>query len=132
MNFSETIKEYRTRNRLTLTQLSELSGVDRATLNRLERGLGNPRPMTVYMITEAMKLTPDEIDKRVNPSDESAIVYKPETDKPDNSMHIDCSADVAWELRTLKGMINRFENLILVVLTVEIITMIYIVFFVAK
>ena len=132
MNFSETIKQYRVRNRLTLKQLSELSGVDPATLNRLERGHGNPRPMTVYAITEAMKLTPTEIDEKLNPSDTSVIVDKPEPGKPDNSMYIDCSADVAWELRTLKGMINRFENLILVVLTVEIITMIYIVFFVAK
>lgn len=131
MNFSETIKQYRTRNRLTLRQFSELSGVDPATLSRLERGHGNPLPVTIYSITEAMKLTPAEIDERLNPS-ESEIVYKPETGKPDNNMHIDCSADVAWELRTLKGMMNRFENLILVVLTVEIVTMIYIVFFVAK
>lgn len=80
MNFSEAIKEYRTRNRLTLKQLSELSGVDPATLNRLERGHGNPRPMTVYMITEAMKLTPDEIDKRLN-SD------APESVNPDNNMY---------------------------------------------
>lgn len=131
MNFAQTIKQYRVRNRLTLSQLSELSGVDRATLNRLERGLGNPRPGTVYMITQAMKLTPTQIDERLNPS-ESEIVDKPETGKPDNNMHIDCSADVAGELRTLKGMMNRVENLILVVLTVEIVAMIYIVFFVAK
>ena len=131
MNFAQTIKQYRTRNRLTFKQLSKLSGVDPATLNRLEHGHGNPRPMTVYMITQAMKLTPSEIDKKLNPS-EPAIVDKPEAIMPDNSMHVDCSADVAWELRTLKGMMNRFENLILVVLTVEIVAMIYIVFFVAK
>lgn len=58
MNFAQTIKAYRTRNRMTLSQFSELSGVERATINRLERVIGNPRPMTVYMITQAMKLTP--------------------------------------------------------------------------
>ena len=131
MNFAQTIKQYRTRNRLTLSQLSELSGVDRATLNRLERGLGNPRPMTVYMITQAMKLTPSEIDKKLNPSD-PAIVDKPETSEPDNSMHIYSSEHMAYEFRTLKQLIGRLENLIWVVLTVVSATMIYIVFFVAK
>ena len=131
MNFSETIKEYRTRNRLTLTKLSELSGVDRATLNRLERGLGNPRPMTVYLITQAMKLTPSEIDKKLNPSDPE-IVDKPEASKPDNSMHIFSGEHVAYELRILKKLIDRIENLIVVVLTAEIMTLAYIVFFVAK
>lgn len=131
MNFSETIKQYRVRNRLTLRQLSDLSGVDPATLNRLERGRGNPRPMTVYMITKAMKLTPTEIDEKLNP-DKSAIVYKPEASMPDNSMHIDRSADVAHELRVLKGLIERHEYLMVAELTSTIITLAYIVFFVVK
>lgn len=131
MNFAQTIKQYRVRNRMTLSQLSELSGVDRATLNRLERGLGNPRPGTVYMITQAMKLTPTEIDERLNPSD-PAIVDKPEASKPDNSMHIYSSEHMAYEFRTLKRLIDRLENLIVGVLTAEIMTLVYIVFFVAK
>lgn len=131
MNFAQTIKAYRTRNRLTLSQFSELSGVERATINRLERGLGNPRPMTVYLITQAMKLTPSEIDKKLNPSDPE-IVDKPEASKPDNSMHIFSGEHVAYELRILKRLIDRIENLIVVVLTAEIMTLAYIVFFVAK
>ena len=131
MNFSETIKQYRTRNRLTLSQFAELSGVERATINRLERGLGNPRPMTVYLITQAMKLTPSEIDKKLNPSDPE-IVDKPEASKPDNSMHIFSGEHVAYELRILKRLIDRIENLIVVVFTAEIMTLAYIVFFVAK
>lgn len=125
MNFSETIKQYRVRNRLTLKQLSELSGVDPTTLNRLERGHGNPRPMTVYAITEAMKLTPTAIDEKLN-SD------APESVNPDNNMHIDCSADVAYEFRVLKGLIERHECLMLAELTSTIITLVYIVFFVVK
>lgn len=131
MNVSETIKQFRVRNRLTLRQFSELSGVDPATVNRLERGLGNPRPLTIYMITAALKLTPSEIYKKLKP-DKPEIVYKPEAGKPDNNMRIDCSADVAYEYRTLKQLIDRIENLMLVVLTVQIITVIYFVFFVAK
>lgn len=125
MNFSETIKQYRERNRLTLRQLSFLSGVDAATLNRLERGLGNPRPKTVYAITLAMKLTPDEIDKKLN-SD------VPEPVNPDNNMHPDCSADVAYEFRVLKSLIERHECLMFAELTLAIITLVYIVFFVVK
>lgn len=125
MNFSETIKEYRTRNRLTLTQLSELSGVDRATLNRLERGLGNPRPMTVYMITEAMKLTPTEIDERLNPS-ESEIVDKPEASMPDNSMYLE------HKIRELGQSINKIEILALAAITVDVVTLAYIVLFAIK
>ena len=131
MNFAQTIKAYRTRNRLTLSQFSELSGVERATINRLERGLGNPRPMTVYLITQAMKLTPSEIDKKLNPSD-PAIVENSEISKPDNSMHIYSSEHLAYEFRTLKRMTDRVENLMVLVLTVQIITAIYVVFFVAK
>ena len=137
MNFSETIKEYRKRNRLTLRQLSELSGADPATLNRLERGLGNPRPKTVYAITLAMKNTPDEIDEKLNAksSDEIVTDDKPESVNPenkDNNMYPNCSADVAYELRVLKGLIERHECLMFAELTSTIITLVYIVFFVVK
>lgn len=125
MNFSEAIKQYRTRNRLTLTQLSELSGVDRATLNRLERGQGNPRPMTVYMITEAMKLTPTQIDERLNPS-ESEIVDKPEASMPDNSMYLE------HKIRELGQSINKIEILALAAITVDVVTLAYIVLFAIK
>ena len=125
MNFSETIKQYRERNRLTLRQLSFLSGVDAATLNRLERGLGNPRPKTVYAITLAMKLTPDEIDKKLN-SD------VPEPVNPDNNMHPDCSAYVAYELRKLKGLTELFGYLILAGLTFTVISAVYILVFAIK
>ena len=124
MNFGETIKQYRVRNRLTLRQFVKLSGVSYAALNRLENGLGNPRPKTVYAITLAMKLTPEEIDEKLNAD--------PEPVNPDNNAYPDCSADVAYELRKIKGLIDRFECLIFTVLTVEIITLVYIVFFVVK
>lgn len=134
MNFSETIKQYRERNRLTLRQLSFLSGVDAATLNRLERGIGNPRPKTVYAITLAMKLTPDEIDKKLNAksSDEIVTDDKPESVNPDNNMHPDCSAYVDYELRKLKGLTELFEYLILAGLTFTVISAIYILVFAIK
>lgn len=125
MNFGETIKEYRTRNRLTLRQFSKLSGVDYATLSRLERGLGNPRPKTVYAITLAMKNTPEEIDEKLNAD-------VPEPVNPDNNMHPDCSAYVAYELRKLKGLTELFGYLILAGLTFTVISAVYILVFVIK
>lgn len=137
MNFSETIKEYRKRNRLTLRQLSELSGVDPATLNRLERGLGKPRPKTVYAITLAMKNTPDEIDEKLNAksSDEIVTDDKPESVNPenkDNNMYPNCSADVAYELLKLRELIERFEYFILAGMTLTIIASVYILVFAIK
>lgn len=125
MNFAQTIKAYRTRNRLTLSQFSELSGVERATINRLERGLGNPRPMTVYLITQAMKLTPSEIDKKLNPSDPE-ILDKPEASKPDNSMYLE------HKIRELGQSINKIEILALTAITVDLVTLAYIVLFAIK
>lgn len=98
MNFSETIKQYRERNRLTLRQLSFLSGVDAATLNRLERGLGNPRPKTVYAITLAMKLTPDEIDKKLNSDVPKSVAPESvNSENKDNNIYPDCSANAELE-----------------------------------
>lgn len=124
MNFGETIKQYRVRNRLTLRQFAKLSGVSYAALNRLENGLGNPRPKTVYAITLAMKLTPEEIDEKLNAD--------PEPVNPDNNAYPDCSAYVAYELRKLKGLTELFGYLILAGLTFTVITLVYIVFFVVK
>lgn len=125
MNFGETIKQYRERNRLTLRQFSKLSGVDYATLSRLERGIGNPRPKTVYAITLAMKNTPEEIDEKLN-----ADVQEPVN--PDNNMHPDCSAYVAYELRKLKGLTELFGYLILAGLTFTVISAVYILVFAIK
>lgn len=118
MNFGETIKQYRVRNRLTLRQFAKLSGVSYAALNRLENGLGNPRPKTVYAITLAMKLTPEEIDEKLNAD--------PEPVNPDNNMHPDCMADVAYELLKLRELIERYEYLILTGLTFTVIASVYI------
>lgn len=125
MNFAETIKQYRERNRLTLRQFAKLSGVSYAALNRLENGLGNPRPKTVYAITMAMKLTPEEIDEKLNAD-------VPEPVNPDNNMHPDCSAYVAYELRKLKGLIELFGYLILAGLTFTVISAVYILVFAIK
>lgn len=125
MNFAQTIKQYRVRNRLTLRQFSKLSGVSYAALNRFENGLGNPRPKTVDAINLAMKLTPEEIDEKLNAD-------VPEPVNPDNNMYPNCSADVAYEFRVLNGLIERHEYLMLAELTSTIITLAYIVFFVVK
>lgn len=125
MNFAETIKLYRERIRLTLRQFSKLSGVDYATLSRLERGIGNPRPKTVYAITLAMKNTPEEIDEKLNAD-------VPEPVNPDNNMHPDCSAYVAYELRKLKGLTELFGYLILAGLTFTVISAVYILVFAIK
>ena len=125
MNFGETIKQYRERNRLTLRQFAKLSGVDYATLSRLERGIGNPRPKTVYAITLAMKNTPEEIDEKLN-------VDVPEPVNPDNNTHPDYSAYVAYELRKLKGLTELFGYLILAGLTFTVISAVYILVFAIK
>lgn len=73
MNFSETIKQFRMRNRLSQGQFAKLAGVKRLTIGRLERGEHKPRPMTIYKLVKAMKLTPEEIHKELNLSDDSVI-----------------------------------------------------------
>lgn len=88
--------------------------------------------MTIYALVKAMKLTPEQINKGLNLSDDSVIPGKVETSKPDNSMHTYSSEHLAYEFRKLNRLIDRIENLMLVVLTIQIITAIYVVFFVAK
>ena len=119
MNFGEKIKQYRVRNRLTLRQFSKLAGVSYAALNRFENGLGNPRPKTVDAINLAMKLTPEEIDEKLNVDVQEPV-------NPDNNMHPDCMADVAYELLKLRELIERYEYLILTGLTFTVIASVYI------
>lgn len=52
---------YRIKKGLTLKALSELSGIDAGTINRLEKGKSNPRPRTVKHICEALDASFDEL-----------------------------------------------------------------------
>lgn len=132
MNFAQTIKQYRMRNRLSQEELGKLAGVAGLTIGRIERGEHKPNPMTSYALVKAMKLTPEQINKELNLSDDSVIPGKVEISKPDNSMHIYSSEHLAYEFQTLKRGIGWIENLMWVMLTVQITTAIYVVFFVAK
>jgi transcriptional regulator with XRE-family HTH domain len=50
----DAIKVMREAHRLTLSQLSQMSGVSEAHLSRVERGLRNPSPHTLSAITQAL------------------------------------------------------------------------------
>lgn len=65
------IKELRKRNNITQEQLSRLSGVPFATINRLENGKGNPTLSTLQKILDVFGY-------------QLSIVRKPPTEKNTN------------------------------------------------
>lgn len=84
-----------------------------------------------------MKLTPEEIDEKLNTksSDEIVTDDNPESVNPenkDNNMYPNCSADVAYELLKLRELIERFADFILVGITLTIIASVYILVFAIK
>lgn len=52
---------YRMKRGLSLKALSELSGIDSGTINRLEHGKASPRPRTVKSLCEALEVPFEEL-----------------------------------------------------------------------
>lgn len=57
MDYGKRIKNFRTKNNLTIHDLAEMTGVSTALLSQLERGLGNPTISVLRTIADAMKIT---------------------------------------------------------------------------
>lgn len=55
------IAVYRMKKGLSLKALSELSGIDAGTINRLEHGKASPRPRTVKALCEALEVSFEEL-----------------------------------------------------------------------
>jgi len=60
---------YRVRKNLSLADLSQLCGLSVATLWRLERGITKPSARTIVRLQDALKLTPDELEKLIRTED---------------------------------------------------------------
>lgn len=56
MEFSSTVKDRRTRLKITQSDLAEMSGVSLATVKDIERGKGNPSLQTVEKILAVLGL----------------------------------------------------------------------------
>lgn len=63
MNFVETVRYFRSTHNLMQGEMGKISGVSKCTISNLECGVYNPSPRTVYRVTKAMQMPPDEIGK---------------------------------------------------------------------
>ena len=53
--------EIRTEQGMSLRKLEELSGVSRATINRIENQQYNPTVLTLCMIADALNIAPSDL-----------------------------------------------------------------------
>ncbi len=67
--FGETLKELRTQKSLTQQQLADYTGMDRAYISELERGLLLPSLETFFKLAYELKIKPrdlaDKIDQKL-------------------------------------------------------------------
>jgi transcriptional regulator with XRE-family HTH domain len=61
MYYGKNLRELRTTSGLTLKQLGKGAGVHVRTLNRLEKGEGNPKINTLTAVANYFKMTVDEL-----------------------------------------------------------------------
>lgn len=62
----EQLAKLREEKALTLTQLAEMSGVDRNTINQIELGHQKPRPSTTRKLARALDISVEELERPVN------------------------------------------------------------------
>ncbi len=55
------LKKERQRRRLTQMELAEISGVNRTTITRLERGATRASPVTMSKLARALKVKPSAL-----------------------------------------------------------------------
>ena len=53
--------EFRTKKRLTIRQLEELSGVGKTTINYIENGKANPTIYVICQLAEALECSPYDL-----------------------------------------------------------------------
>lgn len=62
--------EYRTERKMSLRELEELSGISKATINRIENQQYNPTVLTICVLADALNVSPydlfyvEKIDKK--------------------------------------------------------------------
>lgn len=62
------LREVRERRTLSLSDLAQLSHVDRMTIHRIEQGRHSPFPRTRRRLAEALRIAVDRIDWNGSPS----------------------------------------------------------------
>lgn len=58
---NEKLKRLREKRALSLTDLSEKSGVNRITIHRIETGKQKPMPRTIRKLAEALQVNVEEL-----------------------------------------------------------------------
>lgn len=56
--FGTAVREARKKQGLSQLEVASTSGIDRAYVSELERGLGNPSVETMFRLAKAMKVSP--------------------------------------------------------------------------
>jgi transcriptional regulator with XRE-family HTH domain len=64
-SFSRVLKSLRNAKKISQEKLAELSGLDRSYVSLLERGLRQPSLETIFLIAEALEISPAEVVRRV-------------------------------------------------------------------
>jgi len=64
--FGEVLKELRLKRQLTQQQLADYTGMDRAYISELERGLLLPSLETIFKLASELKIKPGDLVERVD------------------------------------------------------------------
>jgi len=64
--FGEVLKELRVKRELTQQQLADYTGMDRAYISELERGLLLPSLETIFKLSAELKLKPSDLVEKVD------------------------------------------------------------------
>ena len=63
--FGHTLKEFRLNKKFSQEKLALESGLDRTYISLLERGLRQPSLSTIFLLSDALSMTPESFVKRV-------------------------------------------------------------------
>jgi transcriptional regulator with XRE-family HTH domain len=67
------LKEWRERRLLTQAELAARIGVSVGTINRIERGVHQPRLRTIRLVAAALDVPPDQLVVRDDPGEEQEV-----------------------------------------------------------
>lgn len=63
--FGAALREVRKKRQLSQLEVASTSGIDRAYVSELERGLGNPSVETMFRLAEAIGVSPLDLVKQM-------------------------------------------------------------------
>lgn len=61
LRVGQRLRELREENELTQEELGKRAGIDRKTVNRIENGHFSPSIMTLFMLSDALRVKPSEL-----------------------------------------------------------------------